>query len=328
LCDLTVAFPVGRLTAVSGVSGSGKSTLVFEVLEPALEALAHGQSLAGTGCQDVLGAGELKSQVVSMGQRTSEMTLRSQVGTFTGVLDTLRDRLARTPLARERGLQPYQFSTNVAGGRCERCHGLGSERVDLVFLADVTVPCEVCGGQRFKPSTLEVRWRGANILDLHQLTVQEASQQLSDDAVLAQQLGPLLEVGLSYLRLGQVTQTLSAGELQRLRLAQTLIQAGWPEAERGLYLFDEPSVGLHAGEVALLVDLFWRMRQAGNTLIVVEHDLDVIWAADWVIDLGPEGGPGGGQVVVCGPPARVAQCAESHTGRCLAKARAGSRLSG
>jgi excinuclease ABC subunit A len=327
LRDADADLPIGRLSAVTGVSGSGKSSLVFDVLLDAARRATAGDAATDLQRCDAVEGLERFRRVVAMDRDTLAPGVRSTILTSSGVLEPLRVAFAATEAARERGLTPMHFSANVRGGRCERCEGLGFERVDMHFMADVEVPCEACEGRRFQPRVLEVRLRGASIHELHELSVDQALRTFGTIPEVRESLAPIAEVGLGYARLGQPVRALSGGERQRLRIAKFLAEgaradAGDPDATAlgaTLYLFDEPSVGLHAEDVAVLARLFRRMTELGDTVVVVEHDLALVAACDWVVDLGPEAGRGGGALVVQGPPPDVARHAASHTGAYLSR---------
>lgn len=317
LQDVTASLPTGCLTAVTGVSGSGKSTLVFDVLEKAVRPLIErGQRPSQTLCDEVSGA-QAFDQVIAMGHGGSQATARSTVLTRSGALDVLRKTFAETRQSLEKGLTPMHFSTNVRGGRCEACQGLGVQRIDMHFMGDLEVPCEVCEGRRFSPRVLEVRLAGKSIHHVHQMTVQEAVDVFSSTQGLVDALQPVCEVGLGYLRLGQSVRTLSGGEAQRLRIAEHLAASARKPTRTALFLFDEPTVGLHRTDTDLLIGLLHRLCDQGHTCVVVEHNLQLIAAADWVIDMGPEGGAGGGQIVAEGPPETIGSCPQSQTGAAL-----------
>ncbi|MGV8040444.1 MAG: AAA family ATPase [Thermoanaerobaculaceae bacterium] len=310
LQDLDVAIPAGGLVAVTGVSGSGKSSLVLEVLAASLAGFPHVQPV---GCAAVELA-EPFTGVLAAGQGRLATSPHSSPGSLTGVLDHLRDRLARTPEARAARLAPGAFSTAAAGGRCEACEGWGRVRVSMDFLPDVWVACETCQGARFRPEVLACRLGGRTIAELLDGTLAETVAVFAGEPAVSHPLAPLVELGLGYLRLGQPTTTLSGGERQRLELALALAAAdGGPR----LVLLDEPTRGLHPADVERLLRVFDRLVEAGHSLVVVEHDLAVVAAADHVIDLGPEGGAGGGRLVAAGRPDEVAACEASHTGRAL-----------
>ncbi len=314
--------PLGTLTAVTGVSGSGKSTLVHDVLYRQLEARLKGghsakEHLGETvGTVTALRGVEHLQDVLLIDQSPIGRTPRSNPITYVKGFDDIRARFAAQPEARRRRYTPASFSFNVPGGRCEACEGAGAVLVEMVFLADVYVPCEVCGGSRYKREILEVRLHGYSIADVLQFTVDEAIRRFRHQPRLGQALWHLQQVGLGYLRLGQPATTLSGGEAQRLKIARELAQAG-RRGGRKLYLLDEPTTGLHLDDVRVLIQVLDRLVDAGHTVVVIEHHLDVIKRADWIIDLGPEAGDRGGRVVAQGTPEQVAQVAESHTGRYL-----------
>jgi excinuclease ABC subunit A len=314
LRDVDVAFPVGVLTAVTGVSGAGKSTLVSDVLYPALARKLNG-SEEPVGLHRKLEGIEQLDKVVSVDQRSIGRTPRSNPVTYVKVFDEVRRLFAALPEARVHGWDPGRFSFNVAGGRCEACEGDGVRKIEMHFLPDVFVRCEQCHGQRFNEATLGVRYRGRSIADVLEMTVKEAIELFSAHPKIREPLELLEEVGVDYLPLGQPSPTLSGGEAQRIKLARELARRA---TGKTLYVLDEPTTGLHFDDVAKLLRVLGRLVDAGNTVIVIEHNLDVIKTADHVIDLGPEGGPDGGRVVACGTPEAVARVEGSYTGRYLA----------
>jgi excinuclease ABC subunit A len=313
LQDVDVEVPLNTLTCVTGVSGSGKSTLVHDVLYAALKR-AKGDWDRKVGFHRRLEGAELLSDVVLVDQAPIGRTPRSNPVTYLKAFDPIRELLAATKDARSRGLTASSFSFNVPGGRCEACQGEGEVRVEMQFLADVYVPCEHCDGKRFKPSVLEVRYRGKNVIQILDLTVREALQFFSGSLKVLRRLQVLDEIGLGYIRLGQPATTLSGGEAQRVKIAAHLASAG---GERLLYILDEPTTGLHFDDIAKLLAAFRKLLEAGSTLVVIEHNLDVVKTADWIVDLGPEGGAGGGRLVAMGTPEQVAHAPGSHTGRYL-----------
>ena len=313
LQNVDVDVPLGCFVAVTGVSGSGKSTLVDEVLYRGLRKL-RGEPVGVPGaCRAIEGA-ERIAQVVLVDQAPIGSTPRANAATYLRAFDGIRACFAKTEDARLRGFSAATFSFNVAGGRCETCTGEGFEKVEMQFLSDVYVPCAECGGTRFRPEVLEVRWRGRSIRDVLELTVAEARELFSDVPDVADRLSPLADVGLDYLRLGQPLSTLSGGEAQRVKLASQLGREGKAHT---LFIFDEPTTGLHLADVERLLASFARLLERGQSLLVIEHNLEVVKCADWVIDLGPEGGEGGGRIVAVGPPEAIAAVAASHTGRFL-----------
>ena len=330
LQDVEVAIPLNTLTVVTGVSGSGKSTLVHDVLYRQMEIKLHGEHGAKEHLGEPVGAvraltgWEALSDVVLIDQSPIGRTPRSNPVTYIRAFDEIRSLYAAQPLAQARGFTPATFSFNAAnGGRCRRCEGAGHLQVEMVFLADVFVPCEACGGTRFEPPVLEVRIKGLSIHDTLNLTVDQAIERFHHQTRLGAALWHLQQVGLGYLRLGQPATTLSGGEAQRLKIARQLASLG--KGERRLYILDEPTTGLHLEDVRLLVKVLDRLVDAGHTVLVIEHHLDVIKRADWIIDLGPEGGGGGGRVVASGTPEDVAQ-ADTHTARYLRAALAAPPL--
>ena len=320
LKDVDVDLPLGRLVCVTGVSGSGKSTLVQDVLLPALRR-AHGKPTEAPGAHDTLHGAALVSDVVMVDQTPIGRTARSNPASYVGAFDVIRKRYAAEPASIERGYTPGTFSFNSGTGRCPTCSGNGYEHVEMQFLSDVYLRCPDCDGRRYRAETLEVRMsrgggRALSIADMLELTVSEAIGYFAGDAEVLAGLEPLVAVGLDYLRLGQPVPTLSGGEAQRLKLAGHLAESGAGGANK-LFLFDEPTTGLHFDDVAKLLGAFRRLLDAGHSLVVIEHNLDVIRAADWIVDLGPEGGEAGGDVVATGTPDDLAAHPTSHTGRAL-----------
>ncbi|HYD54932.1 MAG TPA: excinuclease ABC subunit UvrA, partial [Gemmatimonadaceae bacterium] len=322
LKGIDVKIPLGAVTSVTGVSGSGKSTLVHDVLYRALEQKITGEHTAKqhlgekVGAFDTLTGWEALEAVVLIDQSPIGKSPRSNPVTYVKAFDEIRRLFADQPLARQRGYTSGTFSFNMAGGRCEHCEGAGYLEVEMVFMADVFVPCDQCGGRRFKPDVLEVTVRGRNVHQVLELTVDEAIRFFPREEKLGQSLWQLQQVGLGYLRLGQPATTLSGGEAQRLKVARELATAG-RKSGRKLYVMDEPTTGLHLEDIRRLAQVFDRLVDAGHTLVLIEHNLDVIKLADWVIDLGPDGGVGGGQVVATGRPEEVARVPGSYTGQWL-----------
>ncbi len=311
LRGLDVDIPLGGLVAVTGVSGAGKSTLVREVLVPGLDPHAAVDP-SKRPCKPVEGA-EHVDEVVVVDQSPGTRSARSNPATITKAFDLIRKRFAETRTARARGWSPGTFSFNVAGGRCEECEGAGEVTIDMQFLEDLRVPCDACGGRRYRREVLDVRIAGRSISDVLDFGIEQACAFFADDPKIVARLDPLVRVGLGYLRLGQALSTLSGGEYQRLRLGQALVE----RPGRRLYLFDEPTTGLHPADIEILLGCFDQVIEAGASVLVVEHDLDVIRRADWVIDLGPGGGPEGGRIVAEGPPDLVAGVPTSLTGNLL-----------
>jgi excinuclease ABC subunit A len=313
LKGVTVEIPVGLFTCVTGVSGSGKSTLVNDTLYTAVARelyRAHDEPAA----HEVIEGMEHFDKVINVDQSPIGRTPRSNPATYTGLFTPIRELMAETGTAKERGYGPGRFSFNVAGGRCEACQGDGVVKVEMHFLPDVYVPCDVCRGQRYNRETLEVQWKGRNIAQILDMTVEDAYEFLKPVPAIARKLQTLLDVGLSYIKLGQAATTLSGGEAQRVKLALELSKR---DTGRTLYILDEPTTGLHFADIDLLLKVLHQLRDAGNTIVVIEHNLDVIKTADWVIDMGPEGGDGGGTVVIAGTPEEVAAHPQSHTGHYL-----------
>ena len=313
LKDVDVEIPLNTLTCITGVSGSGKSTLVHDVLYAALKR-GKGDWDRKVGFHRRLEGAEFLTDVVLVDQTPIGRTPRSNPVTYLKAFDPIRELLAATKDARARGLTASHFSFNVPGGRCEACQGEGEVKVEMQFLADVYVPCEQCDGKRFKANVLDVRYKGKNVTQILDLTVREALQFFSGSLKVLRRLQVLDEIGLGYLRLGQPATTLSGGEAQRVKIAAHLASHG---GERLLYILDEPTTGLHFDDIAKLLTAFRKLLEAGSTLVVIEHNLDVIKTADWIIDLGPEGGEAGGRLVAMGTPEQVAHIPESHTGRYL-----------
>ena len=317
LRGVTVDIPLGVMSCITGVSGSGKSTLINDTLYAAIARKLHG-SAAEPAPHDAIEGLEAFDKVIAVDQSPIGRTPRSNPATYTGLFTPIRELFADVPMARERGYGPGRFSFNVpatnGGGRCESCQGDGVIQVEMHFLPDVYVPCDVCQGARYNRETLEVLYKGKNITEVLGLTVEAAHAFFSAVPVIARKLQTLLDVGLGYITLGQSATTLSGGEAQRVKLALELSKR---DTGRTLYILDEPTTGLHFHDIQLLLKVLAQLREAGNTIVVIEHNLDVIKTADWLIDMGPEGGSGGGQVVVAGTPEDVAACEHSHTGRFL-----------
>lgn len=313
LKNIDVAFPVGVITAVTGVSGSGKSSLVNQILYPALAVPVMKMRLVTGECDEVTGI-EYIDKVINIDQSPIGRTPRSNPATYTGVFSFIRDLFAKTPDAVSRGYKSGRFSFNVKGGRCEHCSGDGIICISMNFLPDVYVPCEVCKGKRFNRETLEVMYKGKNIAEVLDMTVDEACDFFEAIPSVYNKIKTLQDVGLGYIKLGQPATTLSGGEAQRVKLATELSKRS---TGKTVYILDEPTTGLHIADVDKLIKILQRLASSGNTVIVIEHNLDVIKTADYIIDLGPEGGDGGGQVVALGTPEEVAACPDSYTGAFL-----------
>jgi len=315
LKKIDVELPLGRLICITGVSGSGKSTLINDILFKAVARQLYG-TLAKPGRHDSVDGAELLDKVIAIDQSPIGRTPRSNPATYTKVFDPIRSLFAATTDARARGYKPGRFSFNVRGGRCEACQGAGRLRIEMHFLADVFVTCDQCGGKRYNRETLEVHFKGLNIAEVLDLTVNQAREIFASVPKIVRVLDTLVSVGLGYLHLGQPATTLSGGEAQRIKLSRELAKRA---TGRTLYLLDEPTTGLHFHDVRKLLAVLHALVDRGNTVIVIEHNLDVIKTADWIIDLGPEGGDGGGEVVVAGTPDDVARCKASYTGQFLKK---------
>ncbi|MBN2847407.1 MAG: excinuclease ABC subunit UvrA, partial [Coriobacteriia bacterium] len=313
LRSIDVAIPFGNLTVVTGVSGSGKSSLVADTLAPALSNAVY-RTHHRTGKHDrITGLAEI-DKVIIIDQSPIGRTPRSNPATYTGVWDDIRSLLASTNEAKARGYAPGRFSFNVRGGRCEACKGDGQIKIEMHFLPDVYVPCEVCKGARYNRETLQVTYKGKNVADILDMSVEEALSFFENIPPIRRKFQTLYDVGLGYVRLGQPATTLSGGEAQRVKLASELQKRS---TGRTFYILDEPTTGLHFDDVRQLLNVLQRLVEGGNTVLVIEHNLDVIKSADWIIDLGPEGGDRGGDIVVAGTPEEVAAHRTSHTGRFL-----------
>jgi len=315
LRGVDAAIPIGLMTCVTGVSGSGKSTLVNDTLYVSAARELNGAAVTPAAHDEIVGL-EQFDKVVDIDQSPIGRTPRSNPATYTGLFTPIRELFAATPEARSRGYQPGRFSFNVKGGRCEACQGDGLIKVEMHFLPDVYVPCDLCKSKRYNRETLEILYKGRTISEVLDMTVEEARQFFDSVPTLATKLQTLNEVGLSYIRLGQNATTLSGGEAQRVKLARELSKR---DTGKTLYILDEPTTGLHFYDIEQLLKVLHRLRDHGNTIVVIEHNLDVIKTADWIIDLGPEGGSGGGEVLAVGTPEDVARNTRSHTGHYLAR---------
>ncbi len=304
---------MGLFTCVTGVSGSGKSTLINDTLHVAAARYLHGAAAEPAPHERIEGLNQF-DHVIDIDQSPIGRTPRSNPATYTGLFTPIRELFAGTPEARSRGYGPGRFSFNVKGGRCEACQGDGVIRVEMNFLPDVYVTCDVCKGQRYNRETLEVRYKGRSIHEVLELTVEDALAFFAPVPTVARKLQTLMDVGLGYIRLGQSATTLSGGEAQRVKLSRELSKR---DTGRTLYILDEPTTGLHFYDIEMLLAVLQRLCGHGNTVVVIEHNLDVIKTADWLLDLGPEGGDGGGQLIAAGPPEAVAEVTASHTGRYL-----------
>jgi len=315
LKNLTVEFPLGVFTVITGVSGSGKSTLVDDILYRALMRALHG-SRQEPGAHAALEGLEHIDKVIAIDQSPIGRTPRSNPATYTGAFTPIRDLFAMLPESRERGYKPGRFSFNVKGGRCEVCEGDGLKRIEMSFLPDVYVTCDLCRGRRYNLETLQVKYKGYSIADLLEATVEDARAVLENIPSIQVKLQTLVDVGLGYIHLGQSSTTLSGGEAQRIKLARELSRR---QTGRTFYILDEPTTGLHFEDIQKLLDVLQRLVELGNTVVVIEHQLDVVKTADWIIDLGPEGGDAGGNLVAAGAPEQVARCRKSYTGQALHK---------
>lgn len=313
LKNVTVGFPVGVFTCVTGVSGSGKSSLVNQILYPSAANAVMKTHLTAGKCDGIDGLENI-DKVICIDQTPIGRTPRSNPATYTGVFSAIRELFAKTPDARERGYNAGRFSFNVKGGRCENCCGDGILKVEMNFLPDVYVPCEVCGGKRYNRETLQVKYKGRNIYEVLEMTVDEACDFFADVPAIYNKIKTLRQVGLGYIKLGQPATTLSGGEAQRVKLATELSRQS---TSKTLYILDEPTTGLHVADVAKLLEILQRLTSGGNTVVVIEHNLDVIKVADYIIDMGPEGGDAGGTVIATGTPEQVAKVDKSFTGRFL-----------
>jgi excinuclease ABC subunit A len=310
LKDVTLTLPVGLFTCITGVSGSGKSTLINDTLFPVAQRQLNGAVTTEVApYRDIQGL-EYFDKVIDIDQSPIGRTPRSNPATYTGVFTPVRELFAGVPESRARGYTPGRFSFNVRGGRCEACQGDGVLKVEMHFLPDIYVPCDQCKGQRYNRETLEVKYKGKNIHEVLDMTIEEAREFFDAVPALARKLQTLIDVGLSYIRLGQSATTLSGGEAQRVKLARELSKRGTGQT---LYILDEPTTGLHFADIQQLLEVLHQLRDQGNTIVVIEHNLDVIKTADWIVDLGPEGGNGGGEILVAGTPETVAECEYSHT---------------
>ena len=316
LKNIDVEVPLGLFTCVTGVSGSGKSTLVNDTIYPAFASRLYRSKLSAAEHGGIVGLEKI-DKIIRIDQQPIGRTPRSNPATYTGLFSQIRKLFARTVEARSRGYQEGRFSFNVRGGRCEICRGGGLVRVEMNFLPDMFVRCESCEGRRYNRETLEIKYKGMNIAEVLDLSVSEALEQFSAVPAIERKLTTLRDVGLDYIRLGQSATTLSGGEAQRIKLSLELSKR---DTGSTLYLLDEPTTGLHFEDIKQLLSVILELRDRGNTIIIIEHNMEVIKSADWIIDLGPEGGDDGGSITACGTPEEVRMVADSHTGKCLAKA--------
>ena len=315
LKSIDVEFPLGTLIVITGVSGSGKSTLVHDIVYRALSQRLF-RAKTNPGAHNSIEGLEFLDKVIEIDQAPIGRTPRSNPATYTGVFTPIRELYAMLPEARERGYKPGRFSFNVKGGRCEACQGDGMKRIEMNFLPDVYVPCDVCRGRRYNSETLQVRFDGVSIADLLESTAEDALDLLRNFPQIRQKLQTLVDVGLGYLHLGQSSTTLSGGEAQRIKLGRELSRR---QTGRTFYILDEPTTGLHFEDVRRLLDVLNQLVDLGNTVVVIEHQMDVVKSADWIIDLGPEGGERGGYIVAAGTPEQVVKNRRSYTARALEK---------
>jgi excinuclease ABC subunit A len=308
-----IDIPIGLMTAITGVSGSGKSTLINDTLYRLVAHTLYGSTAEPAPYQDIIGLDQF-DKVVDIDQSPIGRTPRSNPATYTGLFTPIRELFSGTAEARSRGYSPGRFSFNVKGGRCEACQGDGVIKVEMHFLPDIYVPCDVCKGKRYNRETLEILYKGKNIHEILAMTIEDARVFFDPIPAVARKLQTLMDVGLGYIRLGQSATTLSGGEAQRIKLSRELSKR---DTGRTLYILDEPTTGLHFHDIQQLLVVLKRLRDKGNTVVIIEHNLDVIKTCDWIIDMGPEGGDKGGTVVMTGTPEQAAECEISHTGQYL-----------
>jgi excinuclease ABC subunit A len=314
LKDVDVALPLGLMTCVTGVSGSGKSTLINDTLFRIAHRELNKATTGEPAPYKTIDGMQYLDKVVDIDQSPIGRTPRSNPATYTGIFTPIRELYAGTEEARSRGYKVGRFSFNVRGGRCEACQGDGMIKVEMHFLPDVYVPCDICKGKRYNRETLEIKYKGKSIHEVLDMTVEDAHKFFAPVPAIARKLQTLMDVGLSYIRLGQSATTLSGGEAQRVKLSRELSKR---DTGQTLYILDEPTTGLHFHDIQQLLTVLHRLRDHGNTIVIIEHNLDVIKTADWIVDLGPEGGSGGGEILVAGSPEDIVSCERSHTARFL-----------
>lgn len=314
LKDVNLEIPVGLFTCVTGVSGSGKSTLINDTFFRIAHRALNGATTSEPAPYKAIKGLEHFDKVIDIDQSPIGRTPRSNPATYTGIFTPIRELFSGTQEARSRGYKPGRFSFNVRGGRCEACQGDGVIKVEMHFLPDVYVPCDTCKGKRYNRETLEVKYKGKSIHEVLEMTVEDAREFFDSVPAIARKLQTLMDVGLSYIRLGRAATTLSGGEAQRVKLARELSKR---DTGKTLYILDEPTTGLHFHDIQQLLNVLHTLRNHGNTIVVIEHNLDVIKTADWIVDLGPEGGNGGGEIIAEGTPEDVAESTASHTARFL-----------
>ncbi|MBQ0083406.1 MAG: ATP-binding cassette domain-containing protein, partial [Clostridiales bacterium] len=315
LKNINVKLPLGEFVCVTGVSGSGKSSLVNEIIQKYLSAKLNRAKTVPGKFKTITGYENL-DKIIDIDQSPIGRTPRSNPATYTGVFGDIRELFAQTKDAKQKGYSAGRFSFNVKGGRCEACEGDGIIKIEMHFLPDIYVPCEVCGGKRYNSETLDVKYKGKNIYDVLEMTVEEGLSFFSAVPKIQRKLQTLFDVGLGYIKIGQPATTLSGGEAQRVKLATELAKRS---TGKTIYVLDEPTTGLHSYDVHMLIGVLQKLVDTGNTVVVIEHNLDVIKTADYIIDLGPEGGDKGGEVVCCGTPEEVAKCKNSYTGQFIKK---------
>ena len=314
LSDLTAEIPIGLFSCITGVSGSGKSTLINQTLYPVASSYLNRNSSKTAADHTSISGLEFIDKVVDIDQSPIGRTPRSNPATYTGLFTPIRELFSQVEESRARGYSPGRFSFNVKGGRCESCQGDGLIKVEMHFLPDIYVSCDLCSGKRYNRETLDIKYKGKNISEVLEMTVEDAHDFFKAIPMIERKLATLLDVGLSYIKLGQSATTLSGGEAQRIKLARELSKR---DTGRTLYILDEPTTGLHFEDISLLLKVLHKLRDAGNTIVVIEHNLDVIKTSDWIIDLGPEGGSGGGKIVATGTPEQIAKSKTSLTGKFL-----------